>query len=363
MSADQLPPVLAADGEMLRKVEQSTVSLVSLVEGRAHAEQIERAFSSEGCGAVLIKLDGPHSAVYEQFYRLQWQLRTRAFNNDVDKETAAAKFSALDLPVQQLLCRCGIGVARSRKGLTNPMPRLPVDVKKLLRNNAAPLTGAIGRPIALNRQEFHPSVEWLLEQEEAGSLRKDENPSYQIVAHSRDRAGRGMMVRSQADEVRLLALYHEWKSASPEEQRGHGNRYNGDVYYGAFRGRTHLDLGRTMTILFGPGDLRDRRGFPVAGTIKSRELGGTLMVASPGEETFTSLPYRLPCGSPYVVVFFEDNHERLRTPPALTGGEFAINTNALGWAATVHGVRRIEDTGFSRGQTVVHALMTEGDLV
>ncbi len=284
MLADQFSPVLVADGEMLRKVEQSTLPLVSLVEGQARAEQIERAFSSEGCGAVLIKLDGPHSALYEQFYRLQWQLCTRAFDNDVDKETAAAKFAALDWPVQQLLCRCGIGVARTRKGLTNPMPRSPVDVKKLLRSNAAPLTGAVGRPLARNRQEFHPSVEWLLEQEKAGCLRYEDNPSYRIVGHSVDHAGSGIMGRSQADEVRLLALYREWKSASPEEQRGHGNKYNGDVYYGAFRGRTHLDLGGTMTVLFGPGDLRDRRGFPVAATTQSRELGGTLMVASPGRK-------------------------------------------------------------------------------
>ena len=43
-------------------------------EGWVRAEQIERAFSSEGCGAILIKLDGPESALYDRFYRLQWQL-------------------------------------------------------------------------------------------------------------------------------------------------------------------------------------------------------------------------------------------------------------------------------------------------
>lgn len=361
MLADQLPPVLAGDREMLRKVEQSTVSLVSLVKGQVRAEQIERAFSSEGCGAALIKLDGPHSALYEQFYRLQWQLGTRAFANGVDKETVAATFAALDLPVQQLLCRCGVGVARTRKGLTNSMPPSSVDVKKLLRTNGGPLTGAVGRPLAADRQEFHPSVEWLLEQEEAGCLRNDENPSYGVVAHSGHHAGSGITGRSQADEVQLLALYREWESANPEGRRGHGNKYNGDVYYGAYRGRTHLDSGSTMTVLLGAGDLRDRRGFPVARTTKSRELGGALMVASPGEETFTSLPYRLPCGSPYVVVFFE-KYDGLR-PPTPTGQEFAVNTNGLGWAATVHGVQRIEGTGFSRGQAVVHMFITEGDLV
>jgi hypothetical protein len=359
MLTDQLSPVLAADGEMLRKVKQSTVSLVSLVDGRVRSERIDRAFSYEGCGAVLIELDRPCSALYERFYRLQWQLGTRTFANDVDKQTAAAKFAALDLPVQQLLCRCGVGVARARKGHTNPMPPSPVDVTKLLCTNGAPLTGAVGRPLAANRQEFHPSVEWLVEQEQAGSLREDENPSYTIVAH--DQAGSAIMGRTHADEVRLLALYREWQSASPEDRRGDGNKRNGDVYYGAFRGRTHVDSGTTMTVLFGPGDLRDRRGFPVARMTKSRELGGTLMVASPGQDTFTSLPYCLPGGSRYVVVFFE-RHDELR-PPTATGEEFAINTNAIGWAPTVHGVRRIEDTGFSRGQAVVHLRVTEGDLV
>jgi hypothetical protein len=353
---DQFPPVLVSDGEMLRKVEQSTVSLVSLVEGQVRAEQIERAFSSEGCGAVLIELDGPRSAMYEQFYRLQWQLGTRAFESDVEEKTAAAKFAALDLPVRQLLCRCGVGVVRNRTGLTNPVPRSPVDVSKLLRNNAAPLTGAVGRPMATNRQEFHPSVEWLLEKEQAGCLRNDGNPSYQIVSPAGGHAGAPIMGRSQADEARLLALYREWEAASPEEQRGHGNKYNGDVYYGAFRGRVHLDFGITMTVLFGPGDVRDRDGFPVPGTTKSRELGGTLMVASPGEEALTSLPYRLPGGSPYVVVFFERYYEPRLTPPAPTGEASAINTSALGWAATVHGVCRIEDPAFSRGQAVVHVL-------
>jgi hypothetical protein len=355
MLADQFPPVLVPDGEMLRKVQQSTVSLVGLVGGQVSAEQIERAFSSEGCGAVLITLDAPRSAMYERFYQLQWQLGTRAFESDVGKETAAAEFAALDLPVRELLCRCGVGVVRARKGLTNPMPRTPVDVKKLLRNNVGPLPGAVGRPMATNRQEFHPSADWLLEQEDAGCLRSEEHPSYRIDGYAGDRAGSGIVGRSQADEVRLLALYREWQAASPAERLGHGNKYNGDVYYGGFRGRIHLDFGSTMTVLFGPGDVRDRHGFP-AGTTKSRELGGTLMVASPGEEAFTSLPYRLACGSTYVVVFFERYHERWRTAPTPSEEEFALNTSALGWEATVHGVRRLEDTGFSRGQAVVHVL-------
>jgi hypothetical protein len=364
MLTDHLSPVLGADGEMLTKVKQSTVSLDSLLEGQVCAEQIERAFTSEGCGAILIKLDGPHRAMYERFYRLQWQLGTRAFDNDYDKENAAAEFAGLDLPVQMLLYRCAVGVARCRKGLKNVMPRSPAEVKKLLRSTA--FTDAIGRPLAKNRKEFHPSVEWLLEQEHAGSLRRNENPSYEIVSFSGDHAKSEIFGRSCADEGRLLGLYREWKSASPEEQRGHGNKYNGDVYYGAFRGRTHPDCSCSncgMTVLFGPGELRGSHGFPVGAPKTPRELGGNLMVASPGEEIFTSLPYRLPCGSPYVVAFFElEQHEVLRRPPSPTWQEFVFNTNPLGWAATIHGVRRIEDTRFSRGQAVVHVHMTQSDL-
>jgi hypothetical protein len=379
--ADQLRPVLVTDDEMMRKVDNSTISLAGLLKGQVRPDQIERAFSSQGCGAVLIELDEYYSAIYERFYRLQWQLGHLLFENDADaKEAADADFAALDMPVRQLLCQCGVGVVRARRGLTSPTPLTSADMGRLLRTNAA-LSAAIGRPLAANRKEFHPSVDWLLKQEEKGCLQKDENPSYDVVAHIADDTGSRIIGRSQADETRLLALYREWKFASPDEQRGHGNKLNGDVYYGAFRGRTHVDCGSTMSVLFGAGDLRDRDGFPVDGTTKSQELGGTLMVASPGEKKFTSLPYRLPCGSPYVVVFFEEFDQPARpTPPASIGEEAensgsqkatvarrhcrqaAINTNALGWAATVHGVRRIEGTGFSRGQTIVHVHMTEEDL-
>lgn len=380
--ADHLPPALLADDEMMRKVDHSTISLASLLKGEVRPDQIERALSCEGCGAVLIKLDQYYSAVYERFYRLQWQLGHRVFENDTgNKETAAPDFAALDTPVRELLCRCGVAVARTRKGIMSPMVWRPsMEVKRLLGTNAATLSVAIGRPLAANRKEFHPSVDWLLEQEEKGCLQKDENPSYRVVAQSSD-AGRRIVGRSQADETRLLALYREWKLANPREQQGHGNKHNGDVYYGAFRGRTHVDCGSTMSVLFGAGDVRDGDGFPVDGATRSQELGGTLMVASPGEKKFTSLPYRLPCGTPYVVVFFEEFYQRARTtPPASIGEEAenrgsqevtaarrhrrqAINTNALGWAATVHGVRRIENTGFSRGQTIVHVHMTEEDIV
>ena len=106
------------------------------------------------------------------------------------------------------------------------------------------------------------------------------------------------------------------------------------------------------------------------------------MVAAPSEERFVPLPYRLPCGLPYVVVFFEKVPELPTPRPFSTplvevaedgvgikagthpedGRPVGINTNALGWAATVHGVRRIENPGFSRGQTVMHVLLTDSDL-
>lgn len=375
---DYFPPRLVTDSESICKVEKSTISLTNLVEGRARRDQIERAFSRQGCGAVLVKLDGSCGVMYERFYRLQWQLCSRVFDNDVrSRKTAVASFAALDMPVRQLLLRCGVAVARIRAGLTSPAPAPDVEKFPL----GAPLSAALGRPLALNRQEFHPSVDWLIEQEEKGCLRKDETPSYAVVAYFSDHAEVKTIGRVQADEARLLALYREWKHSSRKEQRGHGNKYNGDVYYGAFRGRTHIDSGSTMTVLFGAGDLRDRDGFAVKRNAKSRELGGTLMVASPGEKRFVPLPYRLPCGSPYVVVFFEKFDKPMPFTPQISivkksdrssnqkvavlrrlRAQAAIDTNALGWAPTVHGVSRIENEGFSRGQTVVHVLMTEDDL-
>jgi len=102
----------------------------------------------------------------------------------------------------------------------------------------------VGRPLAANRQEFHPCVDWLIEQEKAGRLQRDENPALEVVAFVNGETGAERILgRAQADEAQLLALYREWRSAGPEERRGHGNKYNGNVYYGAFRGHTHLDCG------------------------------------------------------------------------------------------------------------------------
>lgn len=378
MPLDHSPPILVTNDEAARKVAQSTVSLSDLVLGHAAPAQIELALSRQGCGAVLVRLDGLNSNIYDTFYRLQSQLGRRAFNSATDANDAAARFAALDLHVRQLLCKCAIGIARARMGREGPTS---LSLENLTKLAACPLSAAVGRPLAANRQEFHPCVDWLIEQEKAAYLQRDENPVLGVVAVLSDHKGGTAQIlgRTRADEVQLLALYSEWRSASPEEQRGHGNKNNGNVYYGAFRGHTHVDGGSTMTVLFGPGEVRDRRGYPAEGGTNFCQYGGTLIVAAPAEERFTALPYRLPCGSPYVVAFFNGIFEeptRVESRGLLEGADGAndrvgaraqhatvgINTDALGWAATIHGVSRIEDTQFSRGQAVVHLRLTEVDL-
>ena len=381
--SDQLPPVLVTADEATRKVSQSTVSLFALLAGRVARDEIELAFSRQGCGAVLVQLDQRNCDIYETFYRLQSQLGYRAFGTVATAKSAAASFAAFDLPVRQLLCECALAVARARTGLARPTSVSPVELTKFLLSGAHPLKSAVGRPLAADRQEFHPCVDWLIEQEKAGRLRRDENPALRVITVVNE-AGRIRRIsgRVQADEAQLLALYREWRAAGPDERCGHGNKCNGNVYYGAYRGRTHLDIGSTTTVLFGPGDLRDRAGCAANCATNSFDLGGTLMVAAPSEERFVPLPYRLPCGLPYVVVFFEKVPELPTPRPFSTplvevaedgvgikagthpedGRPVGINTNALGWAATVHGVRRIENPGFSRGQTVMHVLLTDSDL-
>ena len=383
MPSDHLRPALVTADDAALKVRRSTVFLSDLLAGRVARKTIELAFSRHGCGAVLVRLDERGSDAYETFYRLQWQLGTRAFGNDHAVEGAAGRFDAFDSPVRRLLCECALAVARARIGVTRPTSVSLVELTKLLRTGARSLSVAVGRPLAANRKEFHPSVHWLIEQEKTGGLRKDEDPAIDVVAVVNDR-GRPSQIfgRVRADEAQLLALYREWAAASPEERCGHGGKHNGNVYYGAYRGHTHLDSGSTMTVLYGPGELRDRAGSAPDVAVNSADLGGTLIVAAPGEDRFTPLPYRLPCGSPFVVVFFEQVRETPMsslgpTPPgempdnggfnrgqvcSMDRGPTGINTNAMGWAATVHGVRRIENPAVSRGQTVMHMLLTHSDL-
>ena len=81
--SDQLPPVLVTADEATRKVSQSTVSLFALLAGRVARDEIELAFSRQGCGAVLVQLDQRNCDIYETFYRLQSQLGYRAFGTVV----------------------------------------------------------------------------------------------------------------------------------------------------------------------------------------------------------------------------------------------------------------------------------------
>ena len=377
--SDHSPPILVNDDEAAQHVEKSTIPVSRLLLGKTAADEIELAFSAQGCGAVLVRLDDLGD-LYDTFYRLQWQLGSRAFDSAADNEDAAARFADLDSRVRLLACQCAVAVARARMGIAGATALSLADLTKLA---PSPLSAAVGRPLVANRQEFHASVDWLIEQAETGRLQREENPAIAVVADANDRERKtGILGRVQADEAQLLALYYEWDAASPEERLGHGNKYNGNIYYGAFRGRTHVDGGSTMTVLFGPGEVRDRCGRPADGGANRRQYGGTLIVKTPAQEKFTPLPYRLPCGSPYLVLFFNGtdgvfDKSTASASDALNNGKTAgtsvavsqhsravgISTKALGWAASIHGVTRIEDTGFSRGQTVVLLRLTYADLV
>jgi hypothetical protein len=379
--SDYLEPVLVTPDEAATKVRRSVVSLSSLLAGQITRDEIELAFSSQGCGAVIVQLDQRRSDLYDRFYRLQWQLGTRAFSSITEANSAAVHFAALDAPVRRLLHECAFAVGRARIGLTGATSAMPAKLAESIVAGTCPLAAAVGRPLAANRHEFHPCVDWLIEQQTAGRLRKDENPDFDVVAVVNEQEGpRQILGRARADETQLLALYQEWLDATPDERCGHGDKYNGNVYYGAFRGHTHLDCGSLMTVLFGPGELRDRTGRAADSTTDPRAIGGTLMVVPPGQDGFTPLPYRLPCGSPYVVVFFGEvpeyaspaiwpmlllHRERVDGDGEKVGGSrrMAVNTAALGWKATIHGVRRIEDSRFSRGQTVVKSHLSGSDLV
>jgi hypothetical protein len=378
---DHSAPVLLSEDEAAAKVANSTIPLPDLVLGNIAADAIELAFSPLGCGAVLVRLDEVNCDLYNTFYRLQWQLCSRASDCNAKASDAAADFAALDLRVRLLLCQCAVSITRARLGLAGATS---LTLNYLNHLAPSPLNAALGRPLFANRHEFHPSVDWLLERASSGQLQREEHPEVEVIADTSDNESRiEILGRVRADEAQLLELYQEWKSADPAERRSHGNKYNGNIYYGAFRGRTHLDGGSTMTILLGPGEVRDSLGWPAWDGSDSCKYGGNLIVKALTEEKFTGLPYRLRCGSPYVVAFFNETdgvfpRPRSGTSYAGRGGAngaaskvgagaehqraVGIDTIALGWSPTVHGVRRIEDTRFSRGQTVVSLRLTYADL-
>jgi hypothetical protein len=331
-----------AANEASRRIDNSTVLMRDLISGSLSRNAIDIAFSGEGCGATLIALDDSWNDFYEEYYLTQWQLGHRVFESDSAKRLLESRFVSLDLPLRLLLCRCGVAVVRTRSGIAGSFRLTENDLTKF--GCDLPLTYKVGRPLAANRTEFHPCVDWLIEQERSHTIQTDNDTALMVVGH--DTNGSEIIGRSYADETRLLALYREWQDASPEDRGGHGNKYNGDVYYGAYRGRMHVDCGSTLTVLFGPGELRDRAGHAPDGTINPSKLGGTLEVATPGGQEATSLPPRLPSGSAYVVVFFEEAN--------LSSADSLLNAKDLGWAPTLHGVQRLFDTRFSRGQAVMH---------
>ena len=97
MPSDHLRPALVTADDAALKVRRSTVFLSDLLAGRVARKTIELAFSRHGCGAVLVRLDERGSDAYETFYRLQWQLGTRAFGNDPAVEGAAGNPPNLSL--------------------------------------------------------------------------------------------------------------------------------------------------------------------------------------------------------------------------------------------------------------------------
>ena len=113
--SDHSPPILVNDDEAAQRVEKSTIPLSRLLPGNTAAGEIELAFSSQGCGAVLVKLDDLCD-LYDTFYRLQWQLGSRAFDSVADNNDAAARFVHLDSRVRLLMCQCAVAVARARMG-------------------------------------------------------------------------------------------------------------------------------------------------------------------------------------------------------------------------------------------------------
>jgi|694.fasta_scaffold60384_3 hypothetical protein len=352
--ADCLPPCLLPSVEAAQRVNNSTVTLTDLLAGNVGADVLETAFSQQGSGALLIRLDPEQAAFYNLFYRCQWWVGThRSPAGGIVSPPLEAAFVKLDWPLMRLLACCGLATVQARAGSPSRHSLKHFDPRSLLPNAEDILHRSLGRPVFANRQEFHPSVEWLLQQEAAGQLKADPDPELAVVAFSGPSGQPAVIGRKQADETRLLSLYRHWCDASPEEKEGHGNQLNGDIYYSAYRGRIHLDQGQTVTVLFGPGELRDAEGNPPPGPDGATAIGGTLMVAPPSGGGLTPLPARLPDGSPYVVVFFEEPSHRPGVPPLHPSGP---------WRGSPHGVQRVCSRSHSRGQVVLHLTIQERHL-
>jgi hypothetical protein len=341
LSSEEASPVIAA----------STLRLSELLAGTIDRKTIERCFQSQGCGAALVCFDTPlERGIYDRFYTLQSAIHYRQ-NTTIETDT---EFSSLDRPVSELLYKCALQVARLRAGCSGPPPQTLVDREM---ESFQGLACRVGRPLDACRKEFHPAASFLLEQEKNGSL-QCESPVIEVVK-------RGKMGPRSADEVRLLAIYREWLSASVEEQNLSGGKYNGDIYYHGFRGKMHFDAGGTMVASFGPGEICDCNGMPVTTNPIHNESRGTLMVQSPygdgGARPFVALPMRLLLEDdllPYVVIFFKApfrDCDAQRVPPL-------VDLVSLGWKPTFHGVQRMANPEHSRGQVVFHVDLLSTDL-
>lgn len=341
---EEMQPDVLEDNIALRRVLNSTVLLSDLLARKVLASSIESCFATnQGCGAVLVALDDEKARdLYSSFYELQWQCGNRVFKSMAARDKARSELAQLAASVKKLLTSCGLEVSRARCGKGK---KCDLKVGPLISHQARQLASRIGRPLVSNRYEFHPSVDFLLKQELLGALQSEGNIKEGIVS-VKSRGGETCVTQGPryADEVRLLSNYREWHRSKPDIKSSHGFKYNGDVYYGAYRGTMHFDVGSTCTTLFGPGEVRDGKNKPAVNECL-KKVGGTLLVAAPGETKFTPLPYRLRSNLPYIVVFFEK---------FVGGDKNMLNIEALGWKPTCHGVQRVRDTSFSRGQVVVH---------
>jgi len=112
----------------------------------------------------------------------------------------------------------GLATVQARAGRPFRHSLRHFDPRSLLPHAEDLLHRSVGRPLFANRQGFHPSVDWLLQQEAAGQLTADPDPELVVVAFSGPGCQSALIGRQQADETRLLSLYRKWCAASLEEQ-------------------------------------------------------------------------------------------------------------------------------------------------